>query len=66
MNRLLTQVLPSYMVLPKRLKLNIPPAVTALAEAAVGKDEIMRALTKAVLNIDALESTLVSALPLGP
>ena len=43
------------MVLPKRLKLNIPPAVTALAEAAVGKDEIMRALTKAVLNIDALE-----------
>lgn len=54
------------MVLPKRLEINIPPAVTAVAEAAVGRDVVMRAVASAVLQADALENALIAALPLGP
>lgn len=41
------------MVLPKRLQINIPPAVTAVAEAAVGHDAVMRAVASAVLQVTA-------------
>lgn len=54
------------MVLPKRLEINIPPAVTAVAEAAVGREAVMRAVASAVLQADALENALMAALPLGP
>lgn len=54
------------MVLPKRLEINIPPAVTAVAEAAVGRDVVMKAVASAVLQADALENALIAALPLGP
>eukprot|EP00210_Caulerpa_lentillifera_P007763 g7408.t1 len=66
LTRLLTKDLPAYMVLPKRLDINIPPAVTAVAEAAVGRDAVMRAVASAVLQADALEQSLLAALPLGP
>jgi hypothetical protein len=39
------------MVLPKRLEINIPPSVTSIAEAAVGRDTIMRAVASAVLQV---------------
>lgn len=42
------------MVLPKRLEINIPPAVTAVAEAAVGHDAVMRAVASAVLQVGGL------------
>lgn len=58
--------LPALMTLPQRLEINIPPAVTAVAEAAVGRDAVMRAVASAVLQADALEHALLSALPLGP
>ena len=50
LTRLLTVDLPGLMVLPKRLEINIPPAVTSVAEAAVGHDIIMRAVASAVLQ----------------
>ena len=51
LTRLLTKVLPGYMVLPKRLEINIPPAITAVAEAAVGRDAVMKAVASAVLQV---------------
>lgn len=39
------------MVLPERLEVNIPPSVTTIAEAAVGRDTIMRAVASAVLQV---------------
>lgn len=39
------------MVLPRRLEINIPPAVTTVAEAAVGHDVVMRAVASAVLQV---------------
>ena len=51
LSRLLTVDLPGLMVLPKRLQINIPPAVTAVAEAAVGHDAVMRAVASAVLQV---------------
>ena len=66
MTHLLTVDLPKLMVLPKRLEINIPPALTAVAEAAVGRDVVMRAVASAVLQADALENALIAALPLGP
>ena len=50
LTRLLTVDLPGLMVLPKRLEINIPPAVTSVAEAAVGHDIIMQAVASAVLQ----------------
>jgi hypothetical protein len=38
----------------------------AVAEAAVGRDAVMRAVASAVLQADALEHALLAALPLGP
>ena len=66
LTRLFTVDLPGLMVLPRRLEINIPPAVTAVAEAAVGRDAVMRAVATAVLQADALENALAAALPLGP
>lgn len=66
LNKLLTQDLPGLMVLPRRLEINIPPSVTSVAEAAVGRDVIMRAVASAVLQADAVEQALLAALPLGP
>ena len=66
LTRLFTVDLPGLMVLPRRLEINIPPAVTAVAEAAVGRDAVMRAVASAVLQADALENALAAALPLGP
>lgn len=66
LTKLLTIDLPALMVLPRRLEINIPPAVTAVAEAAVGRDAVMRAVASAVLQADALEHALMAALPLGP
>ena len=51
LTRLLTVDLPGLMVLPKRLEINIPPAVTSVAEAAVGHDIIMQAVASAVLQV---------------
>lgn len=62
----LTEDLPGMMVLPKRLVVDIPPAVTAVAEAAVGRGAVMRAVASAVLQADAVEQSLAAALPLGP
>ena len=42
------------------------PACPAVAEAAVGRDVVMRAVASAVLQADALEHALLAALPLGP
>jgi hypothetical protein len=66
LTRLLTVDLPDLMVLPKRLEINIPPGLTSVAEAAVGRDAVMRAVASAVLQSDALEHSLIAALPLGP
>jgi hypothetical protein len=51
LNRLLTVDLPGLMVLPERLEISIPPSVTSIAEAAVGRDTIMRAVASAVLQV---------------
>ena len=40
------------------LQINIPPAVTAVAEAAVGRDVVMRAVASAVLQVEIGESLL--------
>ncbi|KXZ50227.1 hypothetical protein GPECTOR_17g864 [Gonium pectorale] len=66
LRKLLTVDLPALMVLPQRLEINIPPSVTTIAEAAVGRDTIMRAVASAVLQADAVEAALLAALPLGP
>lgn len=66
LTKLFTVDLPGLMVLPRRLEINIPPALTAVAEAAVGRDAVMRAVASAVLQADALEHALIAALPLGP
>lgn len=66
LTKLLTVDLPGLMTLPQRLEIHIPPAVTAVAEAAVGRDAVMRAVASAVLQADALEHALIAALPLGP
>ena len=52
LSKLLTVDLPGLMVLPKRLEINIPPAVSAVAEAAVGRDAVMRAVASAVLQVN--------------
>jgi hypothetical protein len=54
LNRLLTVDLPGLMVLPQRLEISIPPSVTSIAEAAVGRDTIMRAVASAVLQVGVL------------
>lgn len=51
LRKLLTVDLPGLMVLPERLEINIPPSVTTIAEAAVGRDTIMRAVASAVLQV---------------
>lgn len=66
LTKLLTVDLPGLITLPNKLEIHIPPAVTAVAEAAVGRDAVMRAVASAVLQADALEHALISALPLGP
>lgn len=66
LTKLFTVDLPRLITLPQRLEIAIPPAVTAVAEAAIGRDAVMRAVASAVLQADALEHALVSALPLGP
>mmetsp|Transcript_14128 Transcript_14128/g.36259 ORF Transcript_14128/g.36259 Transcript_14128/m.36259 type:complete len:909 (-) Transcript_14128:219-2945(-) len=64
--KLLAEDLPGLMVLPNRIEIAIPPSVTTVAEAAVGRDAIMQAVASAVLQADTLEASLASALPLGP
>lgn len=66
LTKLFTVDLPQLMTLPQRMEIVIPPAVTAVAEAAIGRDAVMRAVASAVLQADALEHALISALPLGP
>ena len=66
LRKLFTHDLPGLMVLPSRLEIGIPPSVTSVAEAAVGRDTIMRAVASAVLQADAVEQALMNALPLGP
>jgi hypothetical protein len=51
LNQLLTVDLPAMMVLPERLEISVPPSVTSIAEAAVGRDTIMRAVASAVLQV---------------
>ena len=58
LTKLFTVDLPGLMVLPRRLEINIPPSITAVAEAAVGRDAVMRAVASAVLQADALENAL--------
>ena len=48
LTKLFTVDLPGLMVLPRRLEINIPPSITAVAEAAVGRDAVMRAVASAV------------------
>lgn len=50
LTKLLTVDLPGLIVLPRRLDVNIPPSVGAVAEAAVGRDAVMRAIASAVLQ----------------
>ena len=58
LTKLLTVDLPGLIVLPKRLDINIPPAVTAVAEAAVGRDAVMRAVASAVLQVQSSDLTV--------
>jgi hypothetical protein len=51
LTKLLTVDLPGLIVLPRRLDVNIPPSVGAVAEAAVGRDAVMRAVASAVLQV---------------
>jgi len=53
LTKLLTVDLPGLIVLPRRLDVNIPPSVGAVAEAAVGRDAVMRAVASAVLQVPA-------------
>ena len=50
LTKLLTKDLPRLMVLPQRLDINIPPALTAVAEAAIGRDAVSRAVATAVVQ----------------
>lgn len=63
LRQLFTVDLPALMVLPKRLELDIPPSVTSIAEAAVGRDVIMRAVASAVLQVRALGISLYLSKP---
>jgi len=65
LTRLLTVDLPGLIVLPKRLDINIPPAVTAVAEAAVGRDAVMRAVASAVLQVSRATSAQILLLPVS-
>jgi len=65
LTRLLTVDLPGLIVLPKRLDINIPPAVTAVAEAAVGRDAVMRAVASAVLQVSRATSARILLLPVS-
>ena len=60
LRQLFTVDLPALMVLPKRLEINIPPSVTSIAEAAVGRDVIMRAVASAVLQVNVQWHTCTS------
>lgn len=53
LTKLLTKDLPRLMVLPERLEINIPPALTAVAEAAIGRDAVATAVATAVVTSDA-------------
>ncbi|KAG1678854.1 hypothetical protein FOA52_003522 [Chlamydomonas sp. UWO 241] len=64
LRKLLTEDLPGFMVLPRRLELDIPPSVTSVAEVAVGRDTIMRAVAWRT-QADAVEQALLDALPIG-
>jgi len=65
LTELLTVNLPGLMVQPKRMDISIPPAVTAVAEAAVGRDAVMAAVASAVMQVEAVEQGLLpGALPL--
>ncbi|CAG9462662.1 unnamed protein product [Pedinophyceae sp. YPF-701] len=66
LRKLITVDLPGLMVLPRRLQISLPPSLTSVAEAAVGRDTVIRAIASAVLQADALETALLAALPLGP
>lgn len=50
------------MTLPKRLEIKIPPAITAVAEAAVGRDAVMKAVASAVLQVPLFSSAFISSL----
>ena len=63
LTKLLTVDLPGLMVLPKRLEVNIPPSLTSVAEAAVGRDAVMRAVASAVLQVSAPSFSSQLALP---
>lgn len=58
LSKLLTEDLPRVMVLPKRLEINIPPSISSIAEAAVGRDAVMKSLARAVFQADVLEQAL--------
>lgn len=65
LRQLITVSVPSMMVLPKRLEVNIPPAVTAIAEAAIGREAVMQALAMALLGSskpEAVSSDLIEEL----
>ncbi len=65
LTELLTVNLPGLMVQPKRMDISIPPAVTAVAEAAVGRDAVMAAVASAVMQVEAVEQGLLAGvLPL--
>ena len=53
LTKLLTKDLPRLMVLPERLEINIPPALTAVAEAAIGREAVAQAVATAVVNSEA-------------
>ena len=64
LTQLLTVDLPGLMVLPNRLEIDLSPSVTAVAEAAVGRDVVMQAVASAVMQVEAVEQSLEGALPL--
>lgn len=51
LTKLLIEDLPGLMVLPNRLEIVIPPSITTVAEAAVGREAIMQAVASAVLQV---------------
>ena len=57
--RLLTVDLRGVMLVPRRLEINIPPAVTTVSEAAVGHDVVMRAVASAVLQVTAMATPML-------
>ena len=64
LTELLTVNLPGLIVSPKNMDISIPPAVTAVAEAAVGRDAVMAAVASAVMQVEAVEQSLMGVLPL--